>query len=79
MEKANEQIDGGTEVNNVKNSEEEETEAFYEEFSLHGTSPKVLHKVPYPGNGVTSQTNIWEPIPDLAFDPASQISQCNTI
>ena len=29
MEKANEQIDGGTEVNNVKNSEEEEIEAFY--------------------------------------------------
>ena len=43
MDNANEQIDGGTEVNNAKNSEEEETEAFYEEFRLHGTSPMLQY------------------------------------
>ena len=34
-----------------------------------------LHKVRYPGNGVTSQTLIWQPNPEWAFGSASQILQ----
>jgi hypothetical protein len=31
-----------------------------------------LHKVRYPGNGVTSQSKIWQPNPSWAKGPASQ-------
>jgi hypothetical protein len=38
-------------------------------------SPAGLHKVRYPGNGVTRQTQIWQPILTWAYGPASQIKQ----
>ena len=36
------------------------------------TNDSGLHKVRYPGNGVTSQTHIWQPIPEWAECQLSQ-------
>ena len=40
-----------------------------------GTAQAGLHKVRYPGNGVTSQTQIWQPISSWAKVCASQIKK----
>jgi hypothetical protein len=37
------------------------------------TNTTVLQKVRYPGNGVTSQTHIWQPIPCWSGSPANVV------
>jgi hypothetical protein len=40
-----------------------------------GVSKLGLHKVRYPGNGVTIQTQIWLPFPGWVFSSIGQIKQ----